>query len=128
MSDNSEQIELLREIAKWSRFMGFKQVKEVLESQLTDEKKTLAYYLSDGKNTSTVIAKTTGINQPKVTELWKEWASMGLGESISVSGGSRFKRSFDPKMFGFSLPEIKQKSLESKENTDFTLEETSHEQ
>ena len=121
MSDNDEQIELLREIAKWSRFMGFKQVKDVLVTTLDDKKNAHAYHLSDGKNTSTIISKATGINQPKITELWKDWLSLGLGESVSASGGSRFKRSFDLKMFGISIPEIKQ------ENTVSTKEETTHE-
>lgn len=102
-----EQTELLREIAKWVRFSGFGQVKTVLTTTLSDGKKVLAYHLSDGKNTSITISKLTGINQPKVTELWKEWLSLGLGESVSASGGSRFKKSFDLKMFGIAVPEIK---------------------
>lgn len=127
MNTEEEKIELLREIAKWSRFMGFKQVKEVLASQMNDEKKAHAYHLSDGKNTSTIISKATGINQPRVTELWKEWMVLGLGESISASGGSRFKRSFDLKMFGISIPESKQKSNESQERIASNTEETTHE-
>jgi len=104
---NNEQTALLKEIAKWVRFSGFKQVKEVLQTTLDDEKKIFAYHLSDGKTTSTVISQKTGINQPKISELWKEWLTLGLGESITASGGSRFKRSFDLKMFGMQVPEIK---------------------
>ncbi len=109
MSDqNNEQTALLKEIAKWVRFSGFKQVKDVLETTFEkDNKKILVYHLSDGKTTSTVISQKTGINQPKITELWKEWLALGLGESITASGGSRFKRSFDLKMFGIQVPEIK---------------------
>jgi hypothetical protein len=77
----------------------------------------LAYHLSDGKNTSITISKITGINQPKVTELWKEWLSLGLGESVSASGGSRFKKSFDLKMFGIAVPEVKQ-TTDSEQKTD----------
>ena len=113
-SEQDEQIRLLKEIAMWSRLIGFKQAKDVLESQLKEDKKALAYHLSDGKNTSTIISKATGINQPKVTELWRNWLSFGLGESVSVSGGRRFKKSFDLKMFGISVPEVKQK--QSKQN------------
>ena len=104
---NNEQTALLKEIAKWVRFSGFKQVKEVLQTTLDDKKKIFAYHLSDGKTTSTVISQKTGINQPKISELWKEWLTLGLGESITASGGSRFKRSFDLKMFGMQVPEIK---------------------
>lgn len=114
MRDNepNEQIKLLREIAKWSRFMGFSQVKDILEYQLKEEKNALAYHLSDGTNTSRIIAKATGINRPKVIELWRAWMSLGLGEPVSASGGSRFKKSFDLKMFGISVPEVKQKQSE----------------
>lgn len=128
MNIEEEQLELLRDIDKWLRFMGFKQVKEVLTTTLDDPKKVHAYHLSDGKNTSTIISKATRINQPRITELWKEWLSLGLGESVSASGGSRFKHSFDLKMFNIPLPEIKQKTTESKENIDSTQEESNHEQ
>lgn len=111
MSDQNDKIvELLSEIIKWLRFMGLGQVKAVLPTALDSERKALAYHLSDGKNTSITISKLTGINQPKVTELWREWASLGLGESVSASGGSRFKKSFDLKMFGINVPEVKEKS------------------
>src|SRR5437667_11865269 len=105
---DNEQIRLLREMVRWV-FSGMRQVKEVLTSALNNEKKIIAYHYSDGKNTSTVISNFSGINQPKITDLWKEWLALGLGESISASGGSRFKRSFDLKMFGIIVPEIKQK-------------------
>lgn len=107
---NDEQTKLLRELVKWARFTGLQRAKETLNVTLDNEKKIQAYHLSDGKNTSTIIFKMTGINQPRVTELWKEWLALGLGESISASGGSRFKRSFDLKMFGIVVPEIKQKT------------------
>ena len=113
---NDEQISLLREIAKWSRFIGYKQVKEVLESQLDDKKKILAYHLSDGENSSIVISKKTGINQPRVTELWKDWLSLGLGESIPVRGGSRFKKSFELRMFGITVPEEQTKKPRDESN------------
>ena len=128
MNVEEEQLELLRDIDKWLRFMGFKQVKDVLTTTLDDPKKAHTYHLSDGKNTSTIISKATGINQPRITELWKEWLSLGLGEPVSASGGSRFKHSFDLKMFNITLPEIKQKSTKSKENSDSIHEENNHEQ
>ena len=126
---DNEQTALLKEIAKWVRFSGFKQVKEVLETTLEttldkDNKKILAYHLSDGKTTSTIISQKTGINQPKISELWKDWLTLGLGESVTASGGSRFKRSFDLKMFGIQVPEIKQKAVEEKPTEPPTGDET----
>jgi len=124
---NNEQIELLREMVKWLRFMGLEKAKVVLTTTLDAGKKILAYHLSDGKNTSTVIANLTGISQSRVTEWWKEWLSVGLGEAMIASGGSRFKRSFDLKMFGIVVPEVKQKDDESQKSAEQKTEETTHE-
>lgn len=120
---NNDQIELLKEIAKWVRFSGMKQVKEVLTSTLNNEKKIIAYHCSDGKNTSTVISKLSGIAQPTISDLWKEWLSLGLGEAITASGGSRFKKSFDLKMFGIVIPEIKKLEEEATELQQTDIEE-----
>ena len=112
MSDQiNEQITILKEIVKWVRFSGFSQVKDALQITLENDKKILAYHLSDGGTTSIVISQKTGISQPRVTELWKEWLVMGLGESIKSRGGSRFKRSFDLNVFGITIPEIKNEKL-----------------
>lgn len=124
MSDqNNEQTELLREMVKWVRFSGMKQVKEVLTSALNNEKKIIAYHYSDGKNTSTVISKLSGIAQPTISDLWKEWLSLGLGEAITASGGSRFKKSFDLKLFGIIVPEIKKLEEKSVEPQQPNVEE-----
>ena len=107
MSDqNDEQIALLKEIARWVRFNGFSQVKGVLQTTLNNDKKRLAYHLSDGKNTGRTIAQKAGISQPRIVELWKDWLALGLGESIKTMGGHRFKRSFDLKIFGVAVPVV----------------------
>lgn len=108
--DKAEQTELLREMTKWLRFIGMKEVKVVLKDTLNDEKKIIAYHHSDGKNTSTTVSQLSGIAQQTVSSLWKDWLSLGLGEPVSTSGGNRFKKSFDLKMFGINVPEIKTKS------------------
>lgn len=103
-----EQTQLLKEMLKWLRFMGSSQVTAALNSTLTNDKLRRAYQLSDGKNTSTVISKLTGISQPRISELWKQWAVLGLGDTITASGGSRFRRAFDLKSMGISVAEIKE--------------------
>jgi hypothetical protein len=103
-----EQNDLLKEILKWMRFSGSNQVREILRSVLDNEKKKLAYFLSDGKNTTRVIAQIIGINQKQISEYWREWLIMGLGEALPTSGGNRFQHSFDLKMFGMTVPELKQ--------------------
>jgi hypothetical protein len=103
-----EQTQLLREMLKYLRFMGSSQIGSALEKTLANDKLRLVYQLSDGKNTSTVISKLSGISQPRVSELWRQWVNMGLGDAISASGGSRFRRSFDLKAMGISVPEVKE--------------------
>jgi hypothetical protein len=103
-----EQNQLLREMLKYLRFMGSSQITAAVEKTLTNDKLKLVYQLSDGKNTSTIISKLTGVNQPRVSELWRQWVVMGLGDAITASGGSRFRRAFDLKAIGIPVPEVKQ--------------------
>lgn len=109
----AEQTQLLKEMLKWLKFMGSGQVTAALNSALTNDKLRQAYQLSDGKNTSTMISKLTGIAQPRISELWKQWAVLGLGDTVTASGGSRFRRAFDLKSMGISVPEIKQQEESS---------------
>ena len=117
-NDKTEQTELLREITKWLRFLGMKEVKVVLKDTLNDEKKIIAYHHSDGKNTSRTISEISGMAYQTVSDLWKDWLSLGLGEPVSASGGSRFKKSFDLKMFGINVPETKTKSEDGSKTSD----------
>ena len=119
MNDQSdEQIALLKEIVKWVRFNGFSQVKDVLQTTLDSNKKKLAYNLSDGNNTTRAISQKSGIGQPHIVELWKDWSTLGLGEYVKVNGYRRFERSFDLKMFGITISEtqteIKKESIDQK--------------
>jgi hypothetical protein len=107
---NNEQTEILREILKWVRFAGSNQVKAVLESALNSEKKRLVYYLSDGKSTSRVIGEQANVDFRTISEWWKDWTLLGLGDGVTVSGGTRFRRSFDIKMYGMTVPAVKPKS------------------
>ncbi len=60
MTEDSEQTRLLREILKWIKISGIKEVKSTLESQLKDDTKKLIYQLSDGTKGTQEIAKTVG--------------------------------------------------------------------
>ncbi|MGH9993356.1 MAG: hypothetical protein ACREBU_01895 [Nitrososphaera sp.] len=102
-----EQIGLTKEMLKWLRFMGSSQVTASLNTTLSNDKLRLAYQLSDGKNTSTLISQLTGISQPRISELWKQWVLAGLGDTMTASGGTRFRRAFDLKAIGIPVPEIR---------------------
>ena len=103
-----EQVKLLREILKWERFTGMKEVKAALESTLdTDQKKT-AYQASDGSRGTREVARISGYGSKSTIErLWKIWRRLGLGETSPVQGsGERFTRSFDLEDFGIEVPEM----------------------
>jgi hypothetical protein len=110
ISNESEQTLLLREILKWIKFAGIKEVKVILISSLNTEQKKLTYHLSDGTRGTVEIAKTTNIGSTKtIFDMWQGWIKQGLGESIPVKGGSRFKRSFDLEDFGIAIPQYTSK-------------------
>jgi hypothetical protein len=108
----SEQTRLLREILKWIKFSGIKEVKVILLSSLNTEQKMLVYHLSDGTRGTVEIAKITNIGSNKtIFDMWQAWTKQGLGESIPVKGGSRFKRSFDLEDFGIPIPQYTSKQV-----------------
>ena len=119
--EKNEQTELLREILKWIKFAGMKEVKNTLVSVLDAELKRLAYHLSDGTRGTVKIAKLAGIGSTStVFDMWQAWLKSGLGESIPVKGGSRFKRSFDLEDFGIEVPRVKEVEKEEKQVAEST--------
>lgn len=105
-ANESEQTMILREILKWIKFSGMKEVKAILLSSLDTEQKKLVYHLSDGTRGTVEVAKTANVGSTKtIFEMWQIWLKQGLGESIPVRGGSRFKRSFDLDDFGIAIPQ-----------------------
>lgn len=84
-----------------------REVKNTLTSILDTDEKRLIYHLSDGSRGVAEIAKLVGIGSTTVFSMWQTWLRLGLGESIPVKGGSRFKRCFDLEDFGIKVPEIK---------------------
>lgn len=102
---SNEQTELLREILKWVRFAGLKEVKNTLESALDTEPKRITYYLSDGSRSTREIERITGVGRMTISRLWQVWLRSGLGDGLSEKGGNlRFKRAFNPVDFGINVP------------------------
>jgi hypothetical protein len=100
--------EVLKEILKWIKFSGVKQVKATLEEILDTDQKKLAYQLSDRTRTTREVAGLAGFgSKTTVADMWKAWYRLGLGETISVRGGDRFMRSFDLTDFGIPVPKSK---------------------
>jgi len=118
-NEEKEQTKILREILKWIRFAGMKEVKDTLASVLDTEQKRLVYRLSDGTRGTVKIARLAGIgSNSTVHDMWQAWLKLGFGESIPVKGGSRFRRSFDLEDFGIEVPRIR--SIRKKQASSWT--------
>lgn len=103
MSDPKKDkiVELLEDVLKWTRFQGWRNVKQVLVDALGDQISRKVYQLSDGKRTSRQIAKNLSISHVTVAEYWKKWAKVGIMESVKVKGGgTRGVRIFSLDDFG----------------------------
>lgn len=102
-----EQTEILKEILKWIKFAGAKEVKNVLLATLDTEQKRLIYHLSDGDHGSLEIAKGAGTSDTTVRRNWASWARQGIVEPLKVRGGERYKKSFELEDFGIEVPQVK---------------------
>lgn len=100
----SEQTQILKEILKWIKFAGAKEVKSVLLATLDSEQKRLIYHLSDGDKGSLEIAEAAGISDRTVRRFWASWARNGIVETLRVRGGERYKKSFELEDFGIEVP------------------------
>ena len=116
MSELGELIDICKEILLWVKFSNIGKVKEVLETILDDDQKKLVYDLSDGENGTVTIGNMSGVSQGTVSNWWTSWKKLGIGESISVSGGTRFKRLFDLRDFGIRTPNLPSQSLQEDED------------
>ncbi len=106
-AQESDELKVLREILKWMKFAGMNQVQSVLETTLNTPERKLVYQMSDGTKGTIEVGKVSKVGSPtKVSTLWKEWKRKGLGDSLSVQGGDRFKRTFDLEDFGIEVPQI----------------------
>ena len=109
---NKEILQVLKEILKWTKFQGWKEVKNVLLSQLKDERMKLIYHLSDGKSTRE-IARKTGVSHNTVYEYWKKWSKVPIVEPFIVKGKTRYRKMFELEDFGIEIPDISKKEVEN---------------
>jgi len=103
--DQKKIIDLLSEIAKWTRFDGIQKARQVLSDNLKKDSEKIAYHNSDGK-TSTEIAKISGVSDFAVRSYWKKWASIGIAFPSEKFKG-RYERTFSLEDFGIEIPSLK---------------------
>lgn len=104
--ESDEQTQLLREILKWIRFAGMKEVKAVLSFALDSETKKVIYHLSDGEKGSVEIAKASGVSDATVRSHWKSWSKFGIVEAFKVGRGQRYRKAFELGDFGIEVPQL----------------------
>lgn len=102
----SEIAGTLKELLKWTKFTGMKEVKSVLLLALDTETKKIIYHLSDGDKSSAEIADVANVSDWTVRNYWKSWNKLGIVEALQVGTGQRYKKAFDIEDFGIEAPKI----------------------
>jgi len=86
-----KQIETrLDEICMWLRFQNRTALKVLLQEVLHSKRERLIYELTDGAKSATEIARTVGISQPRVSQVWAQWKELGIIME-SVGTGARYR-------------------------------------
>jgi len=104
---SDEQAAILREILKWVKLAGIKELKETLASTLDSDELKRLYHFSDGTKGTIELGKLVGMSPSRVSNTWQTWLKQGLGDAVSVKGGNRFRRTFDIEDFGLKVPETR---------------------
>ena len=102
-------VKLLEEILRWTRFQGWRNVKDVLTDVLTDDLSKLIYHYSDGRS-SRQIAQKVSVSHATVLRYWRKWAKVGIVEPIKVGSGIRYRKMFNLEDFGIEVPEIEEEA------------------
>ncbi len=115
---NEEILRTLKEMLKWLKFTGIKEVRTVMSNALETEQKRLIFHLSDGNRGIIEIGKLANVGSSTVARYWEAWYRLGLMEPVAVQGGVRYKKSFELEDFGFNIPQSKTGGTEPKEIAD----------
>lgn len=76
--DHSEEVRLLREIARWSRVAALPSIRERARSLLETDSKKRAFAAMDGSTGVIAIEKATGANHNDIAKWLKLWVPEGL--------------------------------------------------
>lgn len=96
---DKDSLKELKEQTKWLRFLAFPNLKKVIEENLTTKQQREIYSLTDGKNSTNVIAKKLILEGIKVSHMtvynyWKKWNALGIVIPSEKYSG-RFKKIID---------------------------------
>ena len=118
--DISHIIEIIEDIRKWLRFLGWNNVKNVLTENLQSDRDKLIYHFSDGEHGIRNIIPELGPFQIKTSyggihSLWQKWSKIGIVEPIKSGSGFRFKKLFILEDFGIVMPDRPTQTTEKPE-------------
>lgn len=108
MNESTELIHLLEVLTRiegWLRFSNIPRLKELLETELDDDRKRAAYENSDGLRSVREVARTSGVPAGTLPSWWSRWFNLGIVvESPSRQG--RMKKICSLRSLGIELPKM----------------------
>ena len=79
--NGSDELRLLREIARWTREAALPVVRERVERLVdTDAKKRVYAAIADGSASLNAVEKSTGVNHNEARRWLDEWEAEGIAE------------------------------------------------
>lgn len=94
----------VKELVRWSKFSGKKQLKEIITQNLKSDNELLIYEFSDGER-SPEISKIVGkVSHSTVATYWNKWNKLGIVETSQKYEG-RFQRLCSLEEIGLSIPD-----------------------
>lgn len=103
----------LKEILKWSRFQNLPRLREVLEKELDDQSKKLAYDNTDGQKSMRQVSSEANVPVPTIQGWWNRWYNLGILEPSEAYRG-RLKKICSLKDVGIEMPKVSQRRREAK--------------
>jgi hypothetical protein len=106
----TETEELIKEILKWVKILGWSEAKKILKEQLQDDVDVLIYHFSDGEHGIREIipeVESRGLKTSYggIHGKWQRWAENSIVFPVKSGSGIRYVKKFDVEEFGFEIPE-----------------------
>lgn len=93
----------LKEMAKWVKFQNLPTLKQLLQDELSDDAKKLAYENTDGTKGLREVEEVSGIPATTVQSWWNKWYNLGIVDESPIRKG-RMERICSLKDVGIEIP------------------------
>ncbi len=81
----------LNELLRWTRFANMEKLKAILEKELDNDQKKLAYDVTDGKNGQKEVSELSGAPESTISGWWPRWFRKGLVTESETRKGRMMK-------------------------------------